>query len=304
MTDAGEGWKVLPDEAREALGRLALRPQVLADGRVGGIHASSHTGQSLEFADLKGYAFGDDPRGIDWKVLARTDKVYVRRYQDETNLTAWLVMDASASMNQPMAATKYRHGASVLAGLAYVLLRQGDEVGLVVAHARHPRICPPRGLPSHLAEVCGVLEASRPSGPTRLEGVLAPRVAVTGRRGLVVLASDMLTDWQVAVDALGAAVSRGSVAVLLHVLSPEERTFPFSGTTVFRSAETGESALLDARGLRKRFLAAVATFVDDVRSACHDAGVFYHPVEMDQAPHVQAVAVIRAVDGGRRRRSV
>ncbi len=304
MTDTGGSWEILPDEAREALGRLALRPRVLADGRVGGVHASSHTGQSLEFADLKGYTFGDDPRGIDWKVLARTDKVYVRRYQDETNLAAWLVMDASASMNQPPAATKYRHGASILAGLAYVLLRQGDEVGVVVAHARHPKTCPPRGVPSHLAEVCGLLSDVRPSGPTRLNEALAPRVALAGRRGLVVLASDMLTDWQGSVDALGAAVGRGSVAVLLHVLSPEERTFPFTGTVVFRSAETGESALLDARGLRKRFLAAMASFVADVRAACHDAGVFYQQVDMEMPPHVQTAAVIRAVDGGRRRRSV
>ncbi len=303
MTEEGR-WEILPDEAREALGRLRLRPKVLADGRVGGIHASSHTGQSLEFADLKGYAFGDDPRGIDWKVLARTDKVYVRRYQDETNLTAWLVQDASASMNQPSNETKYRHGASILAGLAYVLLRQGDEVGLVLAHARHPRICPPRGVPSHLGELCNLLTDARPSGPTVLGSALDPGVAGLSRRGLVVLASDMLTDWQVAVDALGATVARGGVAVLLHVLSADERTFPFTGTMVFRSAETGESALLDARGLRKRFLAALEAFVAQVRAACHDAGVFYHPVDMTLPPHVQVASVLRAVDGGRRRRSI
>lgn len=303
MIDAGR-WEILTEEAREALARLTLRPRVRADGRVGGVHPSSHTGQSLEFADLKGYAFGDDPRGIDWKVLARTDKVYVRRYLDETNLAAWLVVDASASMNQPLAGTKYRHAASILAGLAYVLLRQGDEVGVLVAHARHPRTCPPRGVPSHLAEVCGLLADVRPSGPTVLGDFVVPQGAGPGRRGLVVLASDMLTDWQASVDALGAAVGRGSVAVLLHVLSIEERTFPFTGTMVFRSAETGESALLDARALRKRFLAAVEAFAGQVRTACHDAGVHYHPVDMARAPHVEAAAVVRAVDGGRRRRSV
>lgn len=295
---------LLPDDAREALGNLRLRPRILADGRVSGIHPSSHQGQSLEFSDLKGYAFGDDPKGVDWKVFARTDKLYVRRYLDETNLTSWLVADASGSMAYPAPVSKYRHAASMLAGLAYVLLRQGDEVGVAVAHERRPPACPPRAVPSHLGEVLAILEAAQPSGSTVVESTLEDVVGNARRKGIVVLSSDLLTDWHKPVDALGGLARRGHVALLLHVLSPEERTFPYRGAVVFRSVETGDEALLDARGLKRRYLDAVDRFLREVRAACHDAGVFYFPVDMDTTPREGVAEVVRAVDGGRRRRSL
>lgn len=290
-------WEVLPSDAREALERLRLRPMLMADGRVSGVHISSHMGQSLEFAELKGYAFGDDPRGIDWKVLARTDKVYVRRFHDETNMAAWLILDASASMNQPMPDTKFRYGASVLAALSYVLLRQRDEVGLVLAHSRHPEICPVRSSPSHLGELCQMLVDARPSGPTVLRSALETAAAGMAKRGLVVVASDMLTaEWEATVGALGAIVARGGVAVLAHVLSVEELTFPFSGNLVFRSAETGESALLDARGLRRQYLKAISDFKAAVAQACLKVGVIYKAIDTTQAAHNQAAGIIHAVD--------
>jgi uncharacterized protein (DUF58 family) len=269
---------------------------------VAGVHASSHLGQSLEFSDLKGYAFGDDPRGIDWKVYARTDKVYVRRYLDETNLAAHLVIDASGSMAAPEGASKYRHAASVLAGLAYVLLRQGDEVGVLVASRRRPRACAPRSVPSHLNEILRVLGDARPSGDTVLEPAMQELLGRARRKGVVLLASDLLAPFQPVVDALGMLASRGHTAMLLHVLSQDERTFPFQGTILFRSEETGESALLDARALRRKYLQAVEAFIASVRSACHDARVFYCPVPMLAPPHVEAAEVIRSVEAGRRRR--
>ena len=295
-------WTLLTDPARRALGGLRFRPRILAEGRVSGLHPSSHQGQSLEFSDLKGYSFGDDPRGVDWKVYARTDKLYVRRYLDETNLTARLVIDASGSMSYPEGASKYSHAAAMLAGLAYVLLRQRDEVGVVVAHARGTTSCPPRGVPSHLAEVAATLSAVEPSGETVLGGALGEVVGGARKKGVVVLASDLLTDWERAVDALGALAMRGHAVIVLHVLSVEERSFPFRGSVVFKSPESGASALLDARGLRRSYLAAIDRFEREVRSACHDAGVFFFPVDMSRTAHEGVAEVVRAVEGGRRRR--
>lgn len=295
------GWSLLPEEARTALGGLQFRPRLAAEGRVSGVHASSHLGQSLEFSDLKGYAFGDDPRGIDWKVYARTDKLYVRRYLDETNLAAHLVIDASGSMAAPP--DKYPHAASVLAGLAYVLLRQGDEVGVVVASERRPLACPARSVPSHLNEILGALSSTRPAGDTVLEPAMQEVLNRARRKGVVVVASDLLTPYAPVVDILGMLASRGHAVMLLHVLSQEERAFPYQGTLVFRSEETGESALLDARALRRRYLQAVEAFIAAVRSACHDARVFYCPVPMMRLPHVEAAEVIRSVEAGRRRRA-
>jgi uncharacterized protein (DUF58 family) len=289
---------LLPDEARRALGNLRLRPRILADGRVSGLHPSSHQGQSLEFSDLKGYSFGDDPRGVDWKVFARTDKLYVRRYLDETNLTAHLVLDASGSMAFPAGGTKLAYAASMLAGLAYVLLRQGDEVGLRVAHERRPVTCPARGVPSHLGEVVATLGGVRPSHGTVLEAALAATVGEARRKGVVVVASDLLLEPERVTETLRALATRGHAVIVLHVLSPEERTFPFRGPVVFQSLETGESALLDTRGLRRHYLAAIERFVAEIRAACHDAGVFYFAADMAEPAHAGVARVARAVEQG------
>ena len=124
------------------------------------------------------------------------------------------------------------------------------------------------------------------------------------RKGVVVLASDLLTDFVPVVDTLGMLASRGHAVMLLHILSQDERTFPFQGAVVFRSEETGETALLDARALRRKYLQAVEAFVVAVRSACHDARVFYCPVPMLQTPHVEVAGIIHSVEAGRRRRTI
>ena len=296
------GFDLLPEEARAFLGGLRFRPRLAAEGRVSGVHVSSNLGQSLEFSDLKGYAFGDDPRGIDWKVFARTDKMYVRRYLDETNLAAHLVIDASGSMAAPFGASKYNHAASVLAGLSYVLLRQGDEVGIIVASELNPRTCPARSVPSHLNEILGLLARTYPAGQTRLEPAMKEVLGRARRKGVVVVASDLLAPYRPVVDVLGMLASRGHAAMLLHVLSQDERTFPFQGTLVFCSQESGETALLDARALRRKYLAAMDLFIGEVRSACHDARVFYCPVPMARLPHEEAGEMIRSVEAGRHRR--
>jgi len=292
---------LLSEEARQVLGSLEFRPGFLSEGRVSGVHPSSHQGQSLEFSDLKGYSYGDDPRGVDWKVFARTDKLYVRRYLDETNLNAYLVLDASGSMGQPQSGrSKLWYAASMLAGLAYVFLRQGDEVGLLVAHETFSVTCPPRAVPSHLNEILAILSNVRASHATVMGDTLASVVMAARKKGVVVLASDLLTGWDEALLALRTLAARGHAVFVLHVLSPEERQFPFRGTVLFRAAETGESALLDARGLRRRYLANLARFEENVRMACHQAGVFFVPVNMSLEPHEAVARMIRGTAQRRR----
>jgi uncharacterized protein (DUF58 family) len=190
----------------------------------------------------------------------------------------------------------------MLAGLAYVLLQQGDEVGVAVIHERRTRFCPPRAVPSHLDEILGAMWAVHPSGRTVLEHRIDETLARMRKKGLIVVASDLLCNWEPVVGALGGMASRGNTVVLLHVLSEAERTFPYVGSVVFRSMESGESALLDTRGLRKKYLDAMTAFAGRIRQACLDARVFYHMVEMGQAPHLGAADVIRTAGGSRSRR--
>ncbi len=288
---------LLTEEAREALHGLRLRPSIRADGRVTGLHPSTHLGQSLEFSELKAYAFGDDRKSVDWRVFARSDRLYVRRFLDETNLTAHLVLDASGSMAYPSPVSKHHHAAAILAGLAYVLLRQSDEVSLSVAHERHPRYCPPRGTPSYLPEVLAALEASTPSGPTVLEPALKALSGAGLRRGLVVVASDLLTRLDPILSLFGALVARGHCVLVFHVLSPEERAFPFHGPAVFRCEETGEETLLDASALKPHYLAALDRFLARVHSGCHRAGAYHVPVTLRQPPHRDVAEAIRLVSG-------
>jgi uncharacterized protein (DUF58 family) len=192
----------------------------------------------------------------------------------------------------------------MLAALAWVLLRQGDEVGVWVAHRFSPQRCPPRGIPSHLTEVLATLGAILPSGPTVVEPAVEDLVGTAKRKGVTVLASDLLFERRRTIEALRLLAARGHAVLVLHVLSPEERTFPFRGAVVFRSSETGESALMDTRGLRRPYLAALERFQTEVRDACHDAGVFFVPVDMARPPHETVAAVARAMGTGRRRRAI
>lgn len=294
------GLGLIPEEAREALRGLRVRPPIRADGRVGGLHRSTHLGQSLEFSELKAYSFGDDRRSVDWRVFARTDRLYVRRYLDETNMAAHLVLDASGSMAYPSPVSKCRHAAAILAGLAYVLLRQNDEVGLIVANEHRPRYCPARGSPSYLSEVLSALAGAVPSGRTVIESSLKT-LSVRGlRRGIVAIASDLLTDLEPVLALVRALVARGQCVILFHVLSPEEREFPFHGPVLFRCEETGEETLLDASGLKRHYKEALERFLTRVRDGCHQAGAFHVPVTMMRAPHLDVTDAIRAISGGAR----
>lgn len=288
---------LLPEEARAALAGLRIRPGVRADGRVGGLHRSTHVGQSLEFSELKAYAFGDDRRSVDWRVFARTDRLYVRRFLDETNLTGHLVLDASGSMAYPAAASKYAHAAAILAGVAYVLLRQSDEVSLTVAHEARPRFCPPRGTPSCLPEVLASLAETRPSGRTVLQPALKALSVQGSRRGLVAVASDLLTPVEPILALLRALVARGHCVIVFHVLSPEERSFPFHGPVLFRCEETGEEALLDASGLGRHYAVAMDRFLARVHGGCHEAGAFHVPVTLTRPPDQDVAEAVRLVSG-------
>lgn len=291
----------LPPPARRALGGLRFRPLILAHGPVAGAHPSLNRGQSLEFSDLKGYSAGDDPQQIDWKVLARTDKLYVRRFFDETNLTAWMVLDASGSMALDDK-VKYLHGASMLTGLSYVLLRQGDEVGVRVAKAGKPRWCVPRGIPSHLTAITDIFGDVEPSGGTSLSAPLLAIASQVKSGAVIIIASDLLTNWQGVISILASLSARGNAVVLVHLLTQKERTFPFDGSVVFSSAETGESVLVPAGALRRRYLSALAHFEGDVRGACHSAGIVYFAADLDNPPHVNVSNLLGVVESARRAR--
>jgi len=288
----------------EALARVhALRMQATqtVDGLLTGLHRSPHHGSSVEFAEHKQYAPGDEIRHIDWRVYAKSDKFYVKRFEQETNMRAMLLCDASASMlyASPDQNTKYEYAASLAASFAYVLLRQQDAVGLMVADTEPRAWVPPRSRSSHLTNLCEVLVANTPSigAQTDLTSATERLSEVFDHRGPVFVFSDFLDTTKRWVEILRQMESRRQHVTLFQVLDPWELSFPFDDMTAFRSLETGRKILAEPRAIRESYLSEMRAFLNEVRVTCLEAGMSYRLVTTDM-PLSEALASYLADQAG------
>jgi uncharacterized protein (DUF58 family) len=257
---------------------LKLRARAVAEGVLTGLHRSPHHGQSIEFAEHKEYAPGDEVRHVDWKALAKTDKVYVKRYEQETNLRAWLLVDASGSMGwkgpaAPLA--KIEYASALAAGLAYLLVRQQDAAGLVAVSDRVVRAVAPRAAASHLSAIVETLEALRPAGPTRLAAAVDHLVEHAPRRSQVVVLSDLMDREGEVVRLLGRLRRRKHEVAIFHVLDPAELEFPWEEPTLFLSVE--DERQLEAHGneVRRGYLEVLGRWLADVRRQAAEADLDY-----------------------------
>ncbi|MGB0588841.1 MAG: DUF58 domain-containing protein [Myxococcota bacterium] len=254
---------------------LSLRVERVVDGLLQGVHRSPHRGRSVEFAEHKEYTPGDETRHIDWRAFARLDKVYVKRFEQETNLSAWFAIDASESMSYGAKGglTKYDYAATVLSSLAFLLLRQQDAVGLVSFSDTVRQVVPPRSQLSHLKRLTDALESDTPHGLTQL-GAGLQRVAETAsKRGMVFVFSDFFGDTEEALVLLRRLVSKGHVVIAFHVLDGDELSFPFEGVVHFEGLERRERLLAEPRLVRDRYLAAMEAHQAVVRKGCLEAQV-------------------------------
>src|SRR5918912_814671 len=187
--------RLLDPETLARLASLKLRVRAITEGVLTGLHKSPHHGQSVEFAEHKEYAPGDDVRRIDWKTYAKFDKYYVKQFEQETNLRAWLVVDASGSMayrGRDAGLTKHEYASALAASLAYLLVRQGDATGLVLVSDRVLRAVPPRAAASQLPHLVELLAVAAPAGPTRLAAAVDHVMEHAPRRGSVLVFTDLL----------------------------------------------------------------------------------------------------------------
>ena len=288
----------LDPSALASLGNLSLKARYLAEGALTGLHRGRFHGSSVEFAEHKEYTPGDEVRHIDWKAYGKFDRYYVKRYERETQLTAYLCIDASASMGFAGAATGGASGAAVsklayavhmLAALAYLLIGQRDRVGLVVfGDERHTADnLPARARPDHAAELFKVLErviergAGGSAGPVQALEALAERQQ--RQRSLIILASDLFGDDTGAMNVLRLLRARGHDPVVFHVLDPYELSLPYSGLTRFRALEDGRELMVDPDQLRRQYKERLTAFLERIERACGDSGVEYHRIATDTA---------------------
>ncbi len=282
------------------LKNLELRARSVVEGALSGMHRSPHHGSSVEFAEHKEYAAGDEIKHIDWKAYGKFDKYYVKRFEEETELRAYLLIDSSASMGyRGGGVSKLEYARMLAASLAYLLLKQQDQVGMVAFGERLRGYLPPRSRSGHLNDLLTALDGVVAEGKTDLPRALAYLSEVVQRRALIVLFSDLLGVGNDVRHLLRGLRARKHDVVVFHLLDRDELTLPFEGTTIFESMEDDDKLIADPGDVRKAYLAELDRFVEGYRSSLREGDVEYHLVDTSDAP---ADVLVRFLTGAYRTR--
>src|SRR5262245_17864948 len=261
---------------------LELRARSVVEGFLAGQHRSTRHGFAVEFSQHREYAPGDDLRHLDWKVYGRTERYYLKQYEQETDFAAWLLVDASQSMafgSGPL--NKYAYACTAAASLASLILQQSDSVGLAVFDAQIRAFHQPSSQPPHLKVIVQSLDGGTTAAPTKIGPVLHEIASRVRRRGLVLLFSDLFDDVPSIVSGLQHLRFDSHDAIVFHVLDAAERDFPFEDPTLFRGLEIPTELLTDPRGLREGYLREVAAFQEEIGRGCRSLNVDFVPLRTD-----------------------
>ncbi len=273
--------KYLRPEVIRQVARLDLRAKFIVEGFLAGLHASPFHGFSVEFSEHRKYVPGDDLKDLDWNVYAKTDKYYLKKFQAETNVTGYLVMDLSASMayTYRQELTKFEYAICLAAALGYLMIHQQDPVGLVTFDRRIQASLPPRSKRTQLGTILAVLANLKPSGQTDVAQCLHQLAVMIRSKSLVMLFSDLLTDPQPVIQSLHHLRHRGNEIILFHILDEAEVHFPFDGVIEFEDVEEESRLTIDARSMRSDYLQTLGEFQELYRQECAKANIDY--VAMD-----------------------
>lgn len=253
---------------------LQLRAKIIVQGFLTGLHRSPHHGFSVEFSEYRQYTPGDDPRYLDWRLFARTDRYYLKRFQEETNLRCHLVVDLSRSMGYgSIGYTKVEYARTAAATLAYFLAMQRDAVGLATFDERIADYVPARYRPGHLHRLMLCLERAVAGTSTDLASPLEQVVATVRKRGMLVLISDLLAPTDTLRTHLGYLRSQGHEVVLLRVLDPAEVEFDFKAAATFVDLESGRDLYIDPSEARETYRKNFSRHATEIARACSDLGI-------------------------------
>jgi uncharacterized protein (DUF58 family) len=257
---------------------MSLRARYVVEGLLSGLHQSPYRGYSVEFAEHREYVPGDEIRRIDWKAFGKFDRYFVKEYEEETNLRAYLLLDASASMDYGAAQVrKFDYGCYLAVSLAYLMLRQGDDVGLVTFGEQVQRYIPPRSGMKHMQALTNLLETTQPQGETRLDQVLREVAGKIKKRGMIIVISDLFDAPEMVLRALRYFRHRRNEVMVFHLLDKNELEFPFERLTMFEDIEDANSRMLaDPRTIRAAYLQQLQAFIEDYRRACRREMIDYN----------------------------
>ncbi len=276
--------KYLDPAAVSRLAGMELVARLVVEGFISGMHKSPYQGFSVEFVEHRQYMPGDEIRYIDWKVYGKSDRYYIKKFEEETNLKSYILLDTSGSMafkgdESSGEITKLEYGCYLAACLSYLMLKQRDSVGLVIFNDQLRSYIPPRLGPTHLHALMSGLENVSPGGDTNISATfheLAQRIV---RRGLIIIISDLMDDPEKVLRSLKHFRHKKHEVIVFHVLDPADLTFPFDGPVLFRDLETQEQLSVEAELLRDEYLQQMDQFISTYRNGCRANSMDY--VQMD-----------------------
>ncbi len=258
---------------------LELRARSVTAGSVSGMHRSAYHGFSVEFAEHRQYVPGDDIRYMDWRIFGRADRLYIKQYEEETNLHCNVLVDASRSMAYPTGgASKYDYAAALAASLAYVLIGQQDSAGLVTFDSEARESLPPGSGKTQLANFVSILEQTEPEHGTDVKILFHRLAEELRRRSMVILISDLLADVNDVVSGIEHICYAGHELIVLHVMDDHEWNFPLVENVMFEGLENDIRLLVDPQSLRRSYLNAVQRFVTRVEGVCLKHHADYVPI--------------------------
>jgi uncharacterized protein (DUF58 family) len=267
---ASSAEKYLRPDVIQQIQRLDLKARFIVEGFISGLHASPYHGFSVEFSEHRKYAPGDDIRMIDWGVYAKTDRFYIKKFEAETNLEAYLLVDCSGSMDFATGdrMTKMDYAICLAGALGYLMVNQQDAVGLFTFDQAVRMYLPPKSKRSHLTNILTTLARTEPRGRTHLAEAIHDIASRVRKRGLMIILSDLLAEQDEVIEALHHLKYGGHDMMIFQVLDEAEVTFDFDGQVELEEPETGQTLQVDPRSIRAGYLQEIRRFIDTYKQQC------------------------------------
>ncbi len=266
-----------------AISSMELRARLVVEGFVTGLHKSPYQGFSVEFAEHRQYTPGDEVRHVDWRVYGKSDRFYVKLYEEDTNLKCYILLDASASMDYKSdGMSKIEYGASLSAALTYLMLQQMDSVGLVTFDESIRKYIPPRGNPQHLKIILHELEVLTAGNKTRVSNIFHQFAERIKRRGLIIVISDLFDEPDEILVSLQHFRHKKHEVIVFHLLDPYELEFPFERLTLFRGLEDRMEILTEPHSLRRIYLEHLNDYIEKLKRGCRENYIDYFQINTSE----------------------
>lgn len=279
--DARDYKKYLNPSVISKLNSLELRARLVVEGFMVGLHKSPYHGFSVEFSEHRPYMQGDSLKDIDWKVYGKTEKFFIKQYEEETNLKSYILLDTSRSMSYSSEGniSKLEYASTLVAGLSYLMIRQQDAVGLSLYSENINKYLPPKASKAYLQEILKSLSESQASDKTNTASSLHSIAEKIKRRGLVIIVSDLFDDVNSVLTALKHFRYKKNEVIVFQILDPQERNFAFGSDAIFKDMETEDEITTQPYQIQKAYREAMSEFVGRIKAECLNSNIEYNLIE-------------------------